>query len=79
VGTVSILLNLACIFAFMFGVIVGVVSESSGLTALAIFVAIAFGIGAKVYESKVSPKYKKVDTKVVVIDAPAVGEVAFYR
>jgi hypothetical protein len=79
VGTISILLNLACVFAFMFGVIVGTVSESSGLTAFAIIVGIAFGIGAKVYESKVSPKYKKVNGKVVVIDAPTIGEVAFYR
>ncbi|HEX8734894.1 MAG TPA: hypothetical protein VF721_06200 [Pyrinomonadaceae bacterium] len=78
-GTVSTLLNLACIFAFMFGVIAGTVNESFGLTAFSIIVAIAFAIGAKVYESKVAPKYKKVNTKVVVIDAPTVGEVAFYR
>jgi hypothetical protein len=34
---------------------------------------------AKVYESKVSPKFKKINSTVVVIDAPTVGEVAFHR
>jgi hypothetical protein len=31
------------------------------------------------YESKVSPEYKKVNTKVVVIASPAVGDVTFFR
>jgi transcription elongation factor Elf1 len=78
-GAVSTLLNLACILVLMFGVAAGMMNQSFGLTVFSIILGVAFGIASKVYESKVAPKYKKVDGKVVVIDAPAVGEVAFYR
>ncbi|HLM03173.1 MAG TPA: hypothetical protein VK400_19125 [Pyrinomonadaceae bacterium] len=37
------------------------------------------GIAVKAYETKVSPKFKKVDGKVVVIDAAVVGDITFYR
>jgi hypothetical protein len=51
-------------------------SPTSELTSV---VGIGIGIFAKVYESNVSPKYKKVNGKVVVIAAPTVGDVTFYR
>jgi len=57
----------------------GLMAESFALSVLGIAAGIGIGIFAKVYESKVSPKFKKVDSKMVVIDAPTVGDVAFYR
>jgi len=77
--TISGLLSFACIVVLFGGLVMGFATEAPALSAFGIIGGIAIGIAAKMYESKVSPKFKKVDSKVVVIDAPMVGEVAFYR
>jgi hypothetical protein len=77
--TVSTLLSLACIVALFGGIVMSFALESAALGFLAVVVGIGIGIFAKVYESNVSPKYKKVNGKVVVIAAPTVGDVTFYR
>jgi hypothetical protein len=76
---ISMLLNVACIFALFGGIIVSIMVESTALGFLSVIAGVAVGIFAKVYETKVSPKYKKVSNKVVVIDAPLVGEVTYHR
>lgn len=77
--TISTLLNLACILVIMFGVAAGVITQSFELTGFSMIVGVGIGIFAKVYETKVSPKYKKVNRKLVVISAPTGGDVTFYR
>lgn len=77
--TISTLLSLACIVVLFGGLVMGFATESFAFSALGIIGGIIIGIVAKIYESKVSPKFKKVNGKVVVIDAPTVGDVAFYR
>lgn len=77
--SISALLSFACIIVLSGGLAMGFLTESLAMSALGIIGGIAIGIAAKIYESKVSPKFKKVDGKMVVIDAPMVGDVTFYR
>ncbi|HEX8247304.1 MAG TPA: hypothetical protein VF599_03895 [Pyrinomonadaceae bacterium] len=77
--TISTLLSLACVVALCGGIILSFAMESVAFGFLAVIAGISVGIYAKFYESKVSPKYKKVNGKLVVIDAPLVGDVTFYR
>lgn len=76
---ISSMLSCACVFVIFGGLILGIAAEAPAFSFLSVVVGIGIGIGIKVYDSKVSPKFKKVNNNVVVIDAPTVGDVAFYR
>lgn len=73
------LINLVSVIVLFGGFILSFVTENFMLAALAIFGCIGVSILAKVYDSSVSPRYKKVDRNTVIIDAPKVGDVSFYR
>ena len=77
--TISTLLSLACIVALFGGIVVSIMIESVAFGFLAVIAGIGIGIFAKVYDWKVSPKYKKVNSKLVVISAPTVGDITFHR
>lgn len=76
---ISALLSCACLAALFGGIVISFAIESAAFGFLAVIAGVGIGIFAKVYESKVSPKYKKVNRKIVVIDAPMVGDVTYYR
>jgi hypothetical protein len=77
--TISNLLSIACVVALFGGIAAGILLESPAFGFLAVIVGVGIGIYAKVYELKVSPKYKKVDRKLVVISTPTGGDVTFHR
>lgn len=67
--------------AFFVGVIGSIVALMAFESGFALLVGLAatfsFIIWAQIYKSKYSPKYKKVNRKEVIIDAPSVGEIRF--
>jgi hypothetical protein len=73
------LLNFATVVVILGGFIFSFLTENFTFAGLGVVFCIGIAIGTKVYESSVSPKFKKIDGKMVVIDAPTVGDVTFYR
>jgi hypothetical protein len=66
---------------FVGGIIVGIIAAIIFQTGLAFLFFFALGVAliiwGQIYIHKNSPKFKKVDRKQVIIDAPAVGEIRF--
>lgn len=77
--TISTLLSLACCVALFGGIAASILLESSAFGFLAVLVGVGIGIFAKAYESKVSPKYKKVNRELVIISSPTGDDITFYR
>jgi hypothetical protein len=79
VGTIETLSTLGFFVGIIVGII-GAIALNSGFVFLFFFaLTVAVIVWGQVYKHKHSPKYKKVDSKQVVIDAPAVGEMCFVR
>lgn len=71
------------ILGFFVGIVGGIIVMAAFNSGFAFFVCFALTVAAiiwaQVYKHNNSPKFKKVDGKQVVIDAPAVGEMYFMK
>ena len=75
----SLLINVIALIIFSLGVVFGFEYSSFGLWAVAACFSIALLIAGSIYRKRVSPKFKMINEKVVVIVAPNVGEIQFFH
>ena len=78
-NTYSNLTQLGFVAVFILGVVVALASETYGLILLGFIGGLVLYIWGNMYVKGISPKYKKVDSKQVIIDAPLVGEILFTK
>ena len=63
----------------IFGFLAGGMYDSFLVAAIGFCLAVPLFIIGRIYVAKVSPKFKKVDDKQVIINAPKVGELVFSK
>ena len=77
--TYTTLLSLGAFVGLVGSIILAVALESLPLVVVGFVATLGLYIYGNMYVKKISPKFKKVDSKQVVIDAPFVGDVLFTK
>ena len=77
--TYSALISLAAFVGLVISIFAAVGFESWLIIAVGFIGTLIFYIYGTMYIKRISPKFKKVDSKQVIIDAPIVGEIFFTK
>ncbi|HVE58266.1 MAG TPA: hypothetical protein VNB22_15640 [Pyrinomonadaceae bacterium] len=78
-NTYLILTQLGFFVVFVLGIVLAIAVNNMGLILLGFVASVVLYIWGNMYVKGISPKYKKVDSKQVIIDAPLVGEILFTK
>ena len=79
IETQSALLVFGSFAVFILGLLIGGLYDSLLVFGICACLAILFFIYGRIYVAKVSPKFKKVNDKQVIIKAPIVGEIVYTK
>ena len=77
--TYSALVSIGTFFGLLLAIIGTIIFKSFGPMLLVFIGVLAFYVWGSLYIKKISPKFKKVNAKQVIIDAPLVGEILFSK
>lgn len=75
----SVLIALGAFAGFILAMVAAFAAESFGVFLLGVIVTLILYAFGKSYVKKISPKFKKVNAKQVIIDAPLVGEILYTK
>ena len=79
IETHSALFNFGAVMLIILGFLIGGLYDSFLVLAICLCLSIPLFIFGRIYVAKVSPKFKKVDSKQVIINAPKGGAIVFSK